>query len=101
MKLLIPLKYVFSGKPLIAPDPEVGKFQNWLEMKVYYPIIYSINKKNTHKGFFAHFHNMKIRLIFSSCRSQKTDDDGRKFPRKKTHRARLSCKNISKIGQSY
>jgi hypothetical protein len=43
-----PLKYVFSGKPLIAPEPKVGNFQNWAEMKANY----STNKKNTHKDFF-------------------------------------------------
>jgi hypothetical protein len=76
----IPLKYVFSGKPLIAPEPEIGKFQNWAEMKVKYPA----NKKNTHKDFSDHFRNiknfvqvehlnesLKNRLIFTSYRSRK------------------------------
>ncbi len=50
-----PLKYVFSGKPLIAPEPEVGKFQNWVEMKVNNPT----NKKNTHKDFSDNFHSIE------------------------------------------
>jgi hypothetical protein len=82
-----PLKYVFSGKPLISPEPEVGKFQNWPEMKVNYPTI----KKNTHKDFSENFRNIKIfvqvdhfkkftknRLIFPIFRSRKTAD-GRKI----------------------
>ncbi len=82
-----PLKYVFSGKPLIDPKPEVGKFQNWVEMKVNYPT----DKENTHKDFSDNFRNiekfvqvdhskkfMKKRLIFFVCRSQKTAG-GRKF----------------------
>jgi hypothetical protein len=76
-----PLKYVVFGKPLIAPEPEVGKFQNWPEMKVNYPT----NKKNTHKDFSDNFHNIKNfvqvdhfkkftknRLIFPIFRSRKT-----------------------------
>ncbi len=31
------LKYVISGQPLIAPEPLIGNFQNWAEMKVNYP----------------------------------------------------------------
>jgi hypothetical protein len=82
-----PLKYVFSGKPLIDLEPEVGKFQNWVEMKVNYPT----NKENTLEEFSDNFHNiekfvqvdhskkiMKKRLIFSICRSQKSAC-GRKF----------------------
>jgi hypothetical protein len=34
-----PLKYVISGKPLITPEPEVEKFQNWAEMKANYPTL--------------------------------------------------------------
>jgi hypothetical protein len=49
------LKYVFSGKLLIAPEPEVGNFQKWVEMKVNYPT----NKKYTHKEFSDHFHNIE------------------------------------------
>jgi hypothetical protein len=45
----------FSGKSLIAPEPEVGKFQNWTEMKVNYPT----NKKNTHKDFSDNFHKIE------------------------------------------
>jgi hypothetical protein len=82
-----PLKYLLSGKPLIAPEPEVGKFQNWVEMKVNYPT----NKETTPEDFSDNFRNikkfvqvdhskkiMKKRLIFSVCRSQKTAG-GRKF----------------------
>ncbi len=81
------LKNLLSGKPLIAPEPEVGKFQNWVEMKVNYPT----NKENTSEDFSDNFRNikkfvqvehsrkiMKKRLIFSVCRSQKTAG-GRKF----------------------
>jgi hypothetical protein len=50
-----PLKYVFSGKSLIAPEPEVGKFRNWAEMKVNDPT----NKKNTHKDFSGSFRNIE------------------------------------------
>jgi hypothetical protein len=46
-----PLKYVISGKPLIAPELEVGKFQNWAEMKVNY----TTDMKNTPKDFSANF----------------------------------------------
>jgi hypothetical protein len=73
-----PLKYVISGKPLIAPEPEVGKFQNWVEMKVNYPT----DKENTPVDFSDNFRNIKnfvqvnhlekIRkspLIFSVCRT--------------------------------
>jgi hypothetical protein len=49
-----PLKYVFSGNPLIASEPEVGNFQNWAKMKVKD----STNKKNIHKDFSDNFHNM-------------------------------------------
>ncbi len=76
-----PLKYVFSGKPLITPEPEVGKFQNWAEMKVNYPT----DNKNTPKDFSDNFHNIKKsvqvdhlekitknRIILPVYRSQKT-----------------------------
>jgi hypothetical protein len=76
-----PLKYVISGKPLIAPEPEVGKFQNWAEMKVNYPT----NKENTPEDFSDNFRNIKNfvqvdhfkkftknRLIFPIFRSRKT-----------------------------
>ncbi len=82
-----PLKYLLSGKPLIAPEPEVEKFQNLVEMKVNYPT----SKENTPEDFSDNFRNikkfvqvdnskkiMKKRLIFSVCRSQKTAG-GRKF----------------------
>jgi hypothetical protein len=76
-----PLKYVFSGKPLITPEPRIEKFQKLVEMKVNYPT----DKGNTSEDFSNNFHNienfvqvdhsekiMKNRLIFSICRSQKT-----------------------------
>jgi hypothetical protein len=84
-----PLKYVFSGKPLIAPEPEVGKFQNWSEMKVNDPT----NKKNTHKDFYDNFHNienfvqvehlkesLKNRLFFSFSCSSKTAGGRKNLP---------------------
>jgi hypothetical protein len=50
-----PLKYVISGKPLIAPEPEIVKFQNWAEMKVNYPT----DKENTPEDFSDNFRNIK------------------------------------------
>jgi hypothetical protein len=50
-----PLKYVFSGKPLIAPGPEVEKFQNWAEMKVNHPT----NKENTSEDISDNFQNIE------------------------------------------
>jgi hypothetical protein len=50
-----PLKYLISGKPLIAPKQEVGKFQNGVEMKVNY----RTNTENSPKNFSDHFHNIK------------------------------------------
>ena len=50
-----PLKYQICGKPLITFEPPIGKFQNWVEMKVIYPT----NKKNTHRDFSDNFHNIK------------------------------------------
>jgi hypothetical protein len=41
------LKYVISGKPQIAPEPELGNFQNCTKMKIIYPT----DKENT-QGFF-------------------------------------------------
>jgi hypothetical protein len=40
---------------LITPDPVIGKFQNWVKMKVNYPT----NKENTQMDFFDNFHNIK------------------------------------------
>jgi hypothetical protein len=81
LEKITPLKYVISGKPRIAAEPEVGKFQNWAEMKVNY----HTDKENTSEDFSDNFHNiesfvqvdhsekiMKNRLIFSICRSQRT-----------------------------
>jgi hypothetical protein len=75
-----PLKYIIYGKPLITPEPQIRKFQNWVEMKVNYPT----NKKNTPEDFSNNFHNiknfvqadhlekiMKNRLIFPIFRSRK------------------------------
>jgi hypothetical protein len=76
-----PLKYVISGKPLIAPEPEVGKFQNWAEMKVNY----HTDKENIPEDISDKFRNiknfvqvdhfkkyMKNSLIFAIFRSWKT-----------------------------
>ncbi len=79
-------------------------------MKVKYPT----DKENTQKEFSDDFHCiekivqfdhpekfMKNRLIFSVCRSQKTDGCRKFFSnnQKWTHLgARLPCKNFSKIG---
>ncbi len=52
----IPLKCEISRKPLISPEPEVGKFQIYAEMKVNYPT----KKKNTPKDFSDNFHNIKL-----------------------------------------
>jgi hypothetical protein len=72
-----------------SPETEVGKFQNWAEMKVNDPT----NKKNTHKDFSDHFHNienfvqvehlkesLKNRLFFSYSRSRKTAGSRKNFP---------------------
>jgi hypothetical protein len=50
-----PLKYVISGKPLITPEPRIGKFQKWVKMKVDYPT----DKKNTLDDFSNYFRNIK------------------------------------------
>ncbi len=76
-----PLKYVISGKQLIAPEPEVEKFQNWPEMKVNYPT----NKENIPEDFSDNFRDIKNivqvdhfkkftknRLSFPIFRSRKT-----------------------------
>jgi hypothetical protein len=75
------LKYVISGKPLITPEPRMGKFQKWVEMKVNYPT----DKENITEDLSDNFLNIKNfvqvdlsekirknRFIFSVCRSQKT-----------------------------
>jgi hypothetical protein len=49
------LKYVISGKPLRTSEPEIGKFQNWAEMKENYPI----DKENTPEDFSDNFRNIK------------------------------------------
>jgi hypothetical protein len=50
-----PLKYGISRKPLITPEPRIGKFQICAEMKVNYPT----NKENTRMDFSDNFHNIK------------------------------------------
>jgi hypothetical protein len=50
-----PLKYLLSGKPLMSLEPEVGKFQKWVEIKIKYPT----NKENTPEDFSHNFHNIK------------------------------------------
>jgi hypothetical protein len=50
-----PLKYGISRKPLISPEPQIGKFQICAEMKVNYPT----SKENTRMDFSDNFHNIK------------------------------------------
>jgi hypothetical protein len=50
-----PLTYEISRKPLISPEPEVGKFQICAEMKINYPT----NKENIRMDFSDNFHNIK------------------------------------------
>jgi hypothetical protein len=50
-----PLKYVFSRKPLITPEPRIGKFQKLVEMKVNYPT----DKGNTSEDFSDSFYNIE------------------------------------------
>jgi hypothetical protein len=47
---------MFSEKPLITPEPRIGKFQICAEMKVNYPS----NKENTRMDFSDNFHNIKL-----------------------------------------
>jgi hypothetical protein len=76
-------------KPLITPKPQIGKFQNWVEMKVNY----LTDNKNTPMDFSDNFHNMKKfvqfdhiekimknRINFSFCRSQKNAIGRKIFP---------------------
>jgi hypothetical protein len=42
-------------KSPISQHPLIGKFQNWVEMKVNYPT----NKRNTQMDFSDNFHNIK------------------------------------------
>ncbi len=42
-------------KSPISQDSLIGKFQNWVEMKVKYPN----NKRNTQMDFSDNFHNIK------------------------------------------
>ncbi len=66
-KISFPLKYVISGKPLIAPEPEVGKFQNWAEIKVNYPT----DKKDTPEDFSDNFCNIKNSYKLTILNSRK------------------------------
>ncbi len=49
-----PRKQIFFKSP-ISQDSLIGKFQNWVEMKVNYPN----NKRNTQMDFSDNFHNIK------------------------------------------
>ncbi len=49
-----PIKSMFF-KTLISQHPLIGKFQNWVEIKVNYPT----NKRNTQMDFSDNFHNIK------------------------------------------
>jgi hypothetical protein len=75
-------------KSPISQDSLIGKFQNWLEMKVNYPN----NKRNTQMDFSDNFHNIKNfvqvdhfeniskNLVISSFdRSRKTAGDRKNF----------------------
>ncbi len=75
-----PRKSMFFKSP-ISPKPRIGKFRNWVEMKVNY----TTNKENTQVDFFDNFHNIKNfvqvdhfenisknLVIFSFHRSRKT-----------------------------
>jgi hypothetical protein len=76
-------------KPLITPEPRIGKFQNWAEIKVNY----STDKENTQMDFSDNFHNiqnfvqveqlgkiLKNRLMFSLFRFQKNTGVRKNFP---------------------
>jgi hypothetical protein len=104
-----PLKYVISGKPLIAPEPEVGKFQNWPEMKVNYPT----NKENTPEDFSDNFRNIKNfvqvdhfkkitknRLIFPFFRSRKTAGGRKTFKTSKINHILMSDYRVKISGNS-
>ncbi len=43
-----PLKYLITGKPLITPEPQIGKFQNWVEMKANWPENFQDGQNQTH-----------------------------------------------------
>jgi len=75
-------------KSPISSQPRIGKFQNWVEMKVNY----TTNKQNTQMDFSDNFHNIKNfvqvdhfenikknRSIFSFHRSRKTAGGRKKF----------------------
>ncbi len=97
-------------KPLITPEPQIRKFQNWAEMKVNYPT----NNKNTPMDFSDNFHNiknffqvdriekiMKNHLNFSFCRSQKKRRRSENFSYHQNWMhisAKLLCKNYRNIG---
>jgi hypothetical protein len=62
-----PLKYVFSGKPLITPELRIRKFQKWVKMKVNYPT----DKKNTPEDFSDNFHNIENFVQFDLSEKQR------------------------------
>jgi hypothetical protein len=83
-----PKKLMFFKSP-ISQHPLIGKFQNWVEMKVNY----LTNKKNTQMDFSDNFHNiknfvqvdhleifLKNLFIFSLFRSPKNVVGRKNFP---------------------
>ncbi len=49
------LKKPMFFKSAISPEPRIGKFQNWMEIKANYPT----NQENTSEDFSDNFHNIK------------------------------------------
>jgi hypothetical protein len=83
-----PIKSMFFKSP-ISQHSLIGKFQNWVEMKVNYPT----NMENSHTDFSDHFHNIKNfvqvdrrfeisknRFIFPFLRPRKILSDRKNFP---------------------
>jgi hypothetical protein len=98
-----PLKYVVSGKPLIAPE------QDWPEMKVNYPT----NKENTPEDFSDNFRNIKNivqvdhfkkftknRLIFPIFRFRKTAGGRKIFKTSKINHILMSDYRVKISGNS-
>jgi hypothetical protein len=53
-----PLKYLLFGKPLITPEPRLGKFQKFVEMKVSYPT----DKGNASEDFSNNLENFTFNI---------------------------------------
>jgi hypothetical protein len=104
-----PLKYVISGKPLITPEPRIGKFQTWVKMKISYPT----DKKNTPEDFSNNFRNIENFVQVDHSKKMTKNryiffyfplPENRRWPeifsihQIQTHiDVRLSCKNFRKI----